>query len=225
MRVVLIRHAHSQANLAGVLSGRRPNVHLSKEGIEQSKDLARRLGDFVPHQIRISPMERCLETITPWLIQSSESKAKRPKPIVDQGLTEVDYGDWSGKKLSVLSRHKLWSVVQNTPSQMYFPKGEGILEMQTRALQSIHKSIDRKAKAPLVIVSHGDVIKSIVAASLGMHIDEFQRIIIDPSSISVIDFSLTKPRVLLLNDNRAVVTDLLIGKKRATNLLGGGGGK
>jgi probable phosphoglycerate mutase len=225
MRVVLIRHAHSQANLAGVLSGRRPNVHLSKEGIEQSKDLARRLGDFVPHQIRISPMERCLETITPWLIQSSESKAKRPKPIIDQGLTEVDYGEWSGKKLSVLSRHKLWSVVQNTPSQMYFPKGEGILAMQTRALQSIHESIDTKAKAPIVIVSHGDVIKSIVAASLGMHIDEFQRIIIDPSSISVIDFSLTKPRVLLLNDNRAVVTDLLIGKKRATNLLGGGGGK
>jgi probable phosphomutase (TIGR03848 family) len=225
MRVVLIRHAHSQANLAGVLSGRRPNVHLSKEGIEQAKDLARRLGDFTPHEIRISPMERCLETITPWLNQKSDSKAIKRKPVIDHGLTEVDYGDWSGKKLSVLSRNKLWTVVQNTPSQMYFPKGEGILEMQARALQSIHSSIDKKAKAPLVIVSHGDVIKSIVAASLGMHIDEFQRIIIDPSSISVIDFSLVKPRVLLLNDNRAVVTDLLIAKKRATNLLGGGGGK
>jgi probable phosphomutase (TIGR03848 family) len=225
MRVVLIRHAHSQANLAGVLSGRRPNVHLSKEGIEQAKDLARRLGDFTPHEIRISPMERCLETITPWLNQKSDSKAIKRKPVIDHGLTEVDYGDWSGKKLSVLSRNKLWTVVQNTPSQMYFPKGEGILEMQTRALQSIHNSIDKKAKAPLVIVSHGDVIKSIVAASLGMHIDEFQRIIIDPSSISVIDFSLVKPRVLLLNDNRAVVTDLLTAKKRATNLLGGGGGK
>ena len=225
MRVVLIRHAHSQANLAGVLSGRRPNVHLSKDGIEQAIDLARRLGDFKPHEIRISPMERCLETISPWLDKSSESKANRPKPIIDHGLTEVDYGDWSGKKLSVLSRNKLWSVVQNTPSQMYFPKGEGILEMQTRALQSIHNSIDRKAKAPLVIVSHGDVIKSIVAASLGMHIDEFQRIIIDPASISIIDFSLAKPRVLLLNDNRAVVTDLLIAKKRSANLLGGGGGK
>ena len=225
MRVVLIRHAHSQANLAGVLSGRRPNVHLSKDGIEQAIDLARRLGDFKPHEIRISPMERCLETISPWLDKSSESKANRPKPIIDHGLTEVDYGDWSGKKLSVLSRNKLWSVVQNTPSQMYFPKGEGILEMQSRALQSIHNSIDRKAKAPLVIVSHGDVIKSIVAASLGMHIDEFQRIIIDPASISIIDFSLAKPRVLLLNDNRAVVTDLLIAKKRSANLLGGGGGK
>jgi probable phosphoglycerate mutase len=225
MRVVLIRHAHSQANLAGVLSGRRPNVHLSKDGIEQAIDLARRLGDFKPHEIRISPMERCLETISPWLDKSSELKANRPKPIIDHGLTEVDYGDWSGKKLSVLSRNKLWTVVQNTPSQMYFPKGEGILEMQSRALQSIHNSIDRKAKAPLVIVSHGDVIKSIVAASLGMHIDEFQRIIIDPASISIIDFSLAKPRVLLLNDNRAVVTDLLILKKRSANLLGGGGGK
>jgi len=225
MRVVLIRHAHSQANLAGVLSGRRPNVHLSKDGIEQAKDLARRLGVFKPHEIRISPMERCLETITPWLDKSNGSKAKVPKPIIDHGLTEVDYGDWSGKKLSVLSRNKLWSVVQNTPSQMYFPKGEGILEMQTRALQSIHNSIDRKAKAPLVIVSHGDVIKSIVAACLGMHIDEFQRIIIDPASISIIDFSLTKPRVLLLNDGRSVVTDLLIAKKRPANLLGGGSGK
>jgi probable phosphoglycerate mutase len=225
MRVVLIRHAHSQANLAGVLSGRRPNVHLSKEGIEQSKELARRLGDFLPHQIRISPMERCLETISPWLNKNDSSKTIRPKPIIDHGLTEVDYGDWSGKKLTVLSRNKLWSVVQNTPSQMYFPKGEGILEMQTRALESIHKSIDKKAKAPLVIVSHGDVIKSIVAACLGMHIDEFQRIIIDPASISIVDFSLAKPRVLLLNDNRAVVTDLLIAKKRPANLLGGGAGK
>jgi probable phosphoglycerate mutase len=225
MRVVLIRHAHSQANLKGVLSGRRPNVHLSKEGIEQSKDLARRLGDFIPHEIRISPMERCLETITPWLEQKSNSKRVKPKPIFDGGLTEVDYGDWSGKKLSVLSRNKLWTVVQNTPSQMYFPKGEGILQMQSRALHAIHKSIDKKAKRPLVIVSHGDVIKSIIASALGMHLDEFQRIIIDPSSISVLDFSMEKPRVLLLNDVRAVVTDLLTGKTRNANLLGGGGGK
>jgi probable phosphoglycerate mutase len=225
MRVVLIRHAHSQANLTGVLSGRRPNVHLSKEGIEQARDLARRLGDFIPHQIRISPMERCLETILPWISTNKGLKTNRVQPIIDHGLTEVDYGDWSGKKLSVLSKNKLWSVVQNTPSQMYFPKGEGILEMQSRALQSIHSSIDRKAKTPLVIVSHGDVIKSIVADCLGMHIDEFQRIIIDPASVSIIDFSQAKPRVLLLNDNRAVVTDLLVGKNRSTNLLGGGSGK
>jgi probable phosphoglycerate mutase len=69
MRVVLIRHAHSEANAAGVLSGRRPNVHLSKQGLAQSMDLAQRLGEFIPDEIRISPMERCLETIQPWLDQ------------------------------------------------------------------------------------------------------------------------------------------------------------
>jgi probable phosphoglycerate mutase len=225
MRVVLIRHAHSQANLAGILSGRRPNVHLSKEGLEQSKDLAKRLGDINPHQIRTSPMERCIETLNPWLKQSSPSKYLKPLPIIDEGLTEVDYGSWSGKKLSVLSRNKLWAVVQNTPSHMYFPNGEGIQQMQSRALHSVHSSIDFKAKGALLIVSHGDVIKSIVASALGMHLDEFQRIIIDPASITVLEFSTTKPRILLLNDTRATVTDLLVSKKRSANLLGGGSGK
>jgi probable phosphomutase (TIGR03848 family) len=225
MRVVLIRHAHSQANALGVLSGRRPNVHLSKLGAEQSIDLARRLGDFIPYEIRVSPMERCHETIKPWLSEKTDSKRGKPKPIIDQGLTEVDYGDWSGKKLSVLSRNKLWSIVQNTPSQMYFPKGEGILQMQSRAMETIHANAKRSKEGTLVIVSHGDVIKSIVASALGMHLDEFQRIIIDPASVSVIDFSTDKPRVLLLNDTRAVVTELLTSKKRSKYQLGGGNGK
>ena len=225
MRVVLIRHAHSEANAAGVLSGRRPNVHLSKEGVAQSIDLARRLGEFVPHEIRISPMERCLETIQPWLTQRNTLKGSKPKPIIDQGLTEVDYGDWSGKKLSTLSRKKLWTTVQNNPSQMYFPQGEGILHMQTRALHSLHSNIDPKANGVLVIVSHGDVIKAILASALGMHLDEFQRIIIDPASVSVVDFSEGKPRVLLINDTRAAVSDLLTSKKRHGNQLGGGNGK
>ena len=225
MRVVLIRHAHSEANAAGVLSGRRPNVHLSKQGVAQSIDLARRLGDFVPHEIRISPMERCLETIEPWLNQKNNTKNAKPKPIIDQGLTEVDYGDWSGKKLTVLSRNKLWPTVQNTPTHMYFPRGEGILQMQTRALHSIHSNINPKSSGVLVVVSHGDVIKAVLASALGMHLDEFQRIIIDPGSVSIVEFSSNKPRTLLLNDTRAVVTDLLTSKKRHRNQLGGGSGK
>ena len=225
MRVVLIRHAHSQANALGVLSGRRPNVHLSQQGIEQANDLARRLGNFIPNEIRISPMERCIETITPWLHQQSVSRKVEIKPIMDEGLTEVDYGDWSGKKLSTLSRNKLWSIVQNTPSQMYFPQGEGLLHMQTRAMHTIHSNIKRLKSKTLVIVSHGDVIKSVVASTLGMHLDEFQRIIIDPASVSVIDFSDSKPRVLLLNDTRAEITELLTSKKRSKFQLGGGSGK
>jgi probable phosphoglycerate mutase len=108
---------------------------------------------------------------------------------------------------------------------MYFPSGEGIAQMQSRAMTSVHEAVSTKAKGAAVMVSHGDVIKSIVASALGMHLDEFQRIVIDPASISILDFSTTKPRVLLLNDSRSVVTELLVAPKRAKNLLGGGSGR
>jgi len=225
MRLVLIRHAHSEANAAGILSGRLPNVHLSEKGLEQSEELAVRLGNFPVSNLRISPMERCFETISPWINSIVMPNNPRFEPIIDEELTEVDYGLWSGKKLSILSKNKLWKTVQESPSRMYFPKGEGIAQMQSRAMTSVHQAVSSKAKGAAVIVSHGDVIKSMVASALGMHLDEFQRIVIDPASISILDFSTTKPRVLLLNDSRAVVTDLLVAPKRAKNLLGGGSGR
>jgi len=225
MRLVLIRHAHSEANAAGVLSGRLPNVHLSEKGVKQSEELALRLGSFDVSNCRISPMVRCFETIAPWI--NSVVLPKKPgfTPIIDQELTEVDYGSWSGKKLASLSTNKLWKIVQESPSRMYFPKGEGIAQMQSRAMKSVHEAVSVKTKGAAVIVSHGDVIKSIIASALGMHLDEFQRIVIDPASVSVLDYSTTKPRILLLNDTRAVVTELLVAPKRSKNLLGGGSGR
>jgi probable phosphoglycerate mutase len=225
MRLVLIRHSHSEANAAGILSGRLPNVHLSEKGLAQSEQLAVRLGNFPISNLRISPMERCFETISPWINSIVMPNNPRFEPIIDEELTEVDYGLWSGKKLSILSKNKLWKTVQESPSRMYFPKGEGIAQMQSRAMTSVHQAVSSKAKGSAVIVSHGDVIKSIIASALGMHLDEFQRIVIDPASISIVDYSSMKPRVLLLNDSRSVVTDLLVAPKRAKNLLGGGSGR
>ena len=225
MRLVLIRHAHSEANAAGILSGRLPNVHLSQKGLEQSEQLALRLGKFPISNVRISPMERCFETISPWINSIVLPSYPKFEPIIDQELTEVDYGAWSGKKLAVLSKNKLWKTVQESPSRMYFPHGEGIAAMQSRAMKSVHDAVSTKTKGSAVIVSHGDVIKSIVASALGMHLDEFQRIVIDPASISILDFSTTKPRALLLNDSRSVVTEILSAPKRTMNLLGGGSGR
>ena len=225
MRLVLIRHAHSEANAAGILSGRLPNVHLSEKGVAQSEHRAVRLGNFPVANLRISPMERCFETISPWINSIVLHNNPRFEPTIDQELTEVDYGSWSGKKLTVLSKNKLWKTVQESPSRMYFPKGEGIAQMQSRAMKSVHDAVSSKAKGSAVLVSHGDVIKSIVASALGMHLDEFQRIVIDPASISILDYSATKPRVLLLNDSRSVITELLVAPKRSKNLLGGGSGR
>ena len=225
MRLVLIRHAHSEANAAGILSGRLPNVHLSEKGIKQAAELSQRLGSFPVAQLRISPMERCFETVQPWINDVLVPCSKNFAPVNDHNISEVDYGVWSGKKLSVLSKNKLWRTVQESPSRMYFPSGEGIAQMQARAMQSVHELADLKKNGAGVIVSHGDVIKAIVASALGIHLDEFQRIVIDPASITVIEYSGIKPRVLLLNDTRGHVSDLLQAPKRSKNLLGGGSGR
>ena len=225
MRLVLIRHAHSQANAAGILSGRLPGVHLSDKGIEQAEHLVQRLGNFPFSNLRISPMERCFETIAPWINSVVLPNNPQFEPTIDQDLTEVDYGSWSGKKLSALSKNKLWSTVQESPSRMYFPSGEGIAAMQARAMKSVHDAVSARGKGSAIIVSHGDVIKSIVASALGMHLDEFQRIVIDPASVTILDYSHGQARLTLMNDSRSPLHDVLSGPKRSKNLLGGGAGK
>jgi probable phosphoglycerate mutase len=225
MRLVLIRHAHSESNASGVLSGRIPNVHLSAKGVAQSEELSARLGSFPLAQLHISPMERCFETISPWLNGHVLQTQPNFEPTIDPSLNEVDYGLWSGKRLVTLARKKEWNTVQESPSRMYFPNGEGIAAMQARAMTSVHEAATLAESKVAVFVSHGDVIKAIVASALGMHLDEFQRIVIDPASVSIIEYSSIKPRILLINDTRAVVTDLLLAPKRSKNLLGGGAGK
>ena len=225
MHVILIRHAHSQANAKGILSGRIPGVHLSPTGVKQSHTLTSRLGKIKISALRISPMERCSETISPWWESVGKSCNRNVKVITDPNLIEVDYGSWSGKKLSALSKLKLWKTVQSNPSAMYFPVGEGLAQMQERAMRSVYDSLTVKGKGAVILVSHGDVIKSIIASTLGMHLDNFQRIVIDPASVSVLDFSSSTPRLVLLNDSASQLEGLLNAPTRKVILLGGGAGK
>ena len=221
----MIRHAHSEANAKGILSGRISGVHLSPTGMKQAQELSLRLGAIKVSQLRISPLERCNETISPWWQNFGVKNNPGVELCEDRDLIEVDYGKWSGKKLALLSKNKLWKTVQNNPSGMYFPSGEGLAQMQERAMRAVHGAVDSKRKGATVFVSHGDVIKSIVASALGMHLDGFQRIVIDPASVSVIDFSGSNPRVILLNDSRAELESFINAPYRKRNLLGGGAGK
>ena len=217
--VVLVRHAHSQANAAGILSGRRPNIALSEKGRTQAQELATRLGELKVKELRVSPLQRCIETIDPWV--STKSRIRR---IEDHGITEVDYGKWSGRTLRSLSREKLWKIVQENPSRVFFPDGEGIANMQARAIESMHLALSSTGTGAVVMVSHGDVIKALVAANLGMRLDDFQRIIIDPASVTVFDFSSKTPRLLLLNDSHTNIGDLGITSTKKRLLVGGGSG-
>ena len=223
-RILLIRHAHSVANDRGILAGRSAGVALTEHGDKQAIDLAERLKGVLIAKIHISPLERCHLTINP-LLKKSPVKM-RPKIMITEDLSEVDYGKWTGKKLSSLYREKLWKVVQNRPSAMYFPGGEGLANVQVRAMRTVHAAAQETGLQ--IIVSHGDVIKSIVAAVLGTHLDNFQKIVIDPASITVLDFDGTDFRILTLNNTSTPISELakVAGKRRpAKALLGGGAGR
>jgi probable phosphomutase (TIGR03848 family) len=217
--VILLRHAHSIANEKGVLAGRASGISLSKKGVSQAKDLKLRLGNLKFKSIRISPLERCLLTLEPWL---NDQKLTQSDFLLDTGLTEVDYGDWTGKKLSLLALKKEWRIVQKTPSKMVFPQGESLVEVQKRAHKSLMKAVQEAQGGVALIVSHGDVIKSLIADSLDLELDKFQKIVIDPASISVLEYGKKSFSLLHLNDS-STNFDFLSKKSRSMKTLVGGG--
>ena len=216
-RIVLLRHAHSVANEKNLLAGRTAGISLSKTGKEQAKDLIPRLGNIQFDEVAISPLQRCRETIDPWL----DKTGTKSRIVVDESISEVDYGNWSGKTLASLRRKAQWKVVQDFPSQMTFPEGESLLEMQGRALSGFYRLNAVKGKGPRLLVSHGDVIKSIVAHCLGMHLDQFQRLVIEPASLTIIDTDSGSSRLVRFNDAKGFLSS-----EKSTNqsALGGSTG-
>lgn len=223
--VILVRHAHSTANGSGILAGRTEGVHLSPLGRVQARKLSTRLGEVPLKSLRSSPLERCAETLNPWLRKREFSDSNlNPLLTIDLDLAEVDYGLWSGMKLRTLSRDPLWKIVQERPSKVTFPQGESLLAMQKRAMKSVKAGLSLRGKGHVLLMSHGDVVKSIIASALGMHLDEFQRIVIDPASVSIVDYSGSTPRVLLLNDSRSKLDSSIFTERGKRVLVGGGAG-
>jgi probable phosphomutase (TIGR03848 family) len=222
-RLVFIRHAHSTANDAGILSGQLPGVSLSKKGMKQAEGLVERIGATAFDSARVSPLQRCEETIAPWL-NSRYSKSLKSYQIED-ALIEMDYGSWSGRKLSSLSREKMWKQIQSRPSTVQFPDGERMRSMQKRALSSVSDAISQKKNGTHLFVSHGDVLKAIVASLLKIKLDDFQSLVIDPASITVIDFDGSKSRLLAFNDSHSPLAPMTTMEKSTKVLLGGGSRK
>lgn len=196
--VILLRHGRSSANTSGVLAGRTGGVHLDEVGKEHAERLARRLDGVPLVQVVSSPLERCQETAAPLLTGRAATLR------LDDGLLECDYGDWAGREIKELLKEPLWRTVQRNPSAATFPGGEAMTELSARAIAAVRR-LDAEAEAAAgpdavwVAVSHGDVIKAILADALGMHLDLFQRINVDPGSASVIRYTPARPMVLATN--------------------------
>lgn len=210
----LVRHGHSSANGAGILAGQDASVHLSDLGKEQAQLLAPRLALEKFDRVYTSPLARCQETISQYLNLTSSTA------IIEPDFVEMDYGLWSGKKLSKLSKKDLWPVIQTNPSKVRFPHGESFLEMSHRANQKLLEAADGFEK--VCVVSHGDVIKAIVASQLSLSVDHLQKFAIDPASITVISIGKSRSTLIKLNDTSHLYN---IPLQSRTETLGGGAGE
>jgi probable phosphoglycerate mutase len=189
--VVLLRHGLT-AMTGPVLAGWTPGVHLDDRGWQQAEAVAERLRGTRFDAVVSSPLERCVETAFTVTGQAVE---------VDERLGECRYGDWTGRKLTELAKEPLWKVVQQHPSGAVFPGGEALRDVQHRAVAAVRDWNARLGPgATWLACSHGDVIKAVVADALGLHLDAFQRIMVDPCSVTVISYTDTRPFLVRLNE-------------------------
>ena len=221
MTVILLRHGRSTSNTAHTLAGRSEGVELDEKGTAQAAALVERLEGLPIKALVRSPLLRCRLTLEPL------AAALGVSPVVDDRLVEVDYGQWTGRKLSELITEPLWTVVQHQPSAAVFPGGEGLAQVQARAVAAVREhdrrlAAEHGADALWVACTHGDVIKAVLADALGTHLDSFQRITADPASMSVVRYTELRPFVLHVNHTGAQLASALTAVPRPVEGAGQG---
>ncbi len=179
--ILLIRHGENQYVKKGKLAGRLPGVHLNETGLAQAEALGKALADTPLKAVYSSPMERTMETAAP--IAAARKLEIIPRP----GLLEVDFGTWQDKSFKQLHRRKLWKVVQANPSLARFPEGESFAEAQGRIVRELETLTGmHKPQDIIACVGHSDMIKLAIAYYLGLPLELFQRLTVDPASISAL---------------------------------------
>ncbi|MGO4295881.1 MSMEG_4193 family putative phosphomutase [Glutamicibacter sp. MCAF14] len=223
--VILVRHGRTTANASGVLAGRTPSVFLDQTGEEQAMRTAERLAAVPLAAVVTSPLERCVQTANFALRRQD----KAPESLLEPEISECDYGLWQGRTLQDLAGEDLWKQVQSTPSAVTFPEGESMAGMQARAVAAIRRhdaaiEAEHGSGAVWAAFSHGDIIKSVLADALGMHLDLFQRLNAGPASASIVHYGAGAPRVYSINTDAGDLSWLAPGLKAADAPVGGGAG-
>src|SRR5262245_1046881 len=209
--VLLVRHGTTETT-GKELPGRAPGLHLSDHGRRQAEDVAARIGAIAqppaddrprngqrPKPPRVaavyaSPLERTRETAAPI------AGALGLEVVPDEGLLELDTGEWTGIELKAAMKRKEWATIQRYPSGFAFPGGESFLAMQTRMVSTLDRLRAAHPGETIVAVSHADPIRAAVAHAMGTHLDLFQRIVVSPCSLTAIASSDGGPIVLKVNE-------------------------
>ena len=207
--LVLVRHATTAST--GKRLGGRTDAPLDDAGRQQAEATAQRLAATSLKAVYASPLPRTLQTAE--IVAAPHGLTVQ----ADEGLLEVEYGDWTDRPLQPLTRTKKWPVIQARPSLVTFPDGESIREAQLRAVGAVEAIVGRHPRATVAVVSHADVIKAVVSFYIGQPLDLFQRLHVSPASVSVLQLSATggQPVLVRFNDDGPLASPPARSRSRA----------
>ena len=174
--LILIRHA-AHGLLGRVLAGRLPGVALNEAGQAQAAALADTLTDTPVRAVWTSPLQRAIETAAPIAARLGIV------PIIEPGLNEIDFGDWTGQRFDALESPE-WAAWNTGRAMATPPNGEAMLTAQARAVDAMRRAAS--IGGTVVLISHQDVLKAMLANVLGISLDRLHRFDLDPASRSTV---------------------------------------
>jgi len=172
-----------------------PDISLSPEGRRQAVSVAERLRAVPFAAVYVSPLRRCVETA------EAIAKGRELELRKVAGLSDTEYGTFSGRTFRQLARSPLWKQLQRRLSSVRFPGGETLPEVQQRVVAAIEDIAARHPKDSVGLVTHADPILLALAHYGGVHLDLFERFVISPGSVTVIALAGGVPRILRVNDS------------------------
>jgi broad specificity phosphatase PhoE len=191
--VHLVRHA-AHADLGQRLSGRSPSVPLSDRGAAQAARIALRLARETIAAIHSSPLARARST-------AAAIAARLGLGVeVAAALNEVNFGRWTGRRFDDLQGDPSWARWNERRASACPPGGETMAEVQARAVSHVERVAAAHPGSGVVLVSHCDTIRAVIAHYLGLSLDNLLRFDIDPASTSSLLVGPWGARILSLNE-------------------------
>lgn len=193
--IYVIRHGQTESNIAGFNMGR-SDEGLNEAGKEHVRRLSYRMADFPIVSIYTSPLRRAHSTA----VALAEPHMLEPVAIND--LTEIDMGEWQGLHVNEIKRRwpELLQQWRTDPSEVTIPGGESLREVARRAISALNVIEENSRGKQAVIVTHEVVVKVIVTHVLETSNSKYHNFKVSNSSLTVIEFVDSKPRLIRLND-------------------------
>lgn len=195
-RLYIIRHGETDWNREKRTQGCGNDLPLNQKGIEQAAKLGKRFKNIPIDAIYSSDLKRALQTA------QELSRTTSAGITASKSLREMNFGCWEGLTSSeIRSRYNsVYEIWRDRPLDAVIPRAEKLIDIQKRALSTIHEIILRHGGKNIVIVTHGITAKVLIVSMLGIDISMYNRIRLDNTSVSQVEVYDNYSALTLLND-------------------------